>query len=377
MRKIQILLAVIIFTIVYCVASFYVGFKLYRWITLSFPNFNSLLFTLIYSVLAIALILSFLQFSGTLKHIVNWLGSYWLGIFIYLLLFFAILDFIFLLLKWMNIEVTPAMHFYGGFIVLLITAELVVIGLHNGRKIKQVTYNIKLKKNAARGLKIVLISDLHLGAVYSENRLEEMVTKINALEPDLICVVGDIFNDYFGAIRKPEVAMKTLQKLKATYGVYGTLGNHDGGKTFKEMVDFVERCNIQLLNEDYTVIDNRLILIGRLDPSPIGGYGELVRNSVEHVFKKIDTTLPVIVMDHTPSNLSQYGEEVDLILAGHTHKGQIFPGCLITKLVFEVDYGYYKKDVNSPHVVVSSGVGTWGMPMRVGTNNEIVCIKLT
>lgn len=81
-------------------------------------------------------------------------------------------------------------------------------------------------------------------------------------------------------------------------------------------------------------------------------------------------------MDHTPSNLGQYGNKVDLILAGHTHKGQIFPGSLITKLIFEVDYGYYQKDANSPHVVVSSGVGTWGMPMRVGTNNEIVCIQL-
>jgi len=64
------------------------------------------------------------------------------------------------------------------------------------------------------------------------------------------------------------------------------------------------------------------------------------------------------------------------MLAGHTHRGQIFPGNLITNAVFEVDYGYYQKDADSPNVIVTSGVGTWGMPMRVGSNNEIVSIIL-
>lgn len=376
MEKLRILLGVAIVTIIYGGASYYVGLKLFRFLETLYPSISSVLFTLIYSVIVVSLVFTFLPLSGNLKHITNWLGSYWMGIFIYLVLFFTIFDFIFIILKWMDVKITPTMDFFGEIIVLFITIELVAYGLYNGRKIKQVTYKIKLKKSAASGMKIVLISDLHLGAVYSEKRLENMVSKINALKPDLICVVGDIFNDHFGAIRYPNEAINTLRKMKATYGVYGTLGNHDGGKTFNQMVEFAKRCNIQLLNEDYTTIDNRLILVGRLDPSPIGGYGEIARGSVEELFKKVDTILPVIVMDHTPSNLGQYGNKADLILAGHTHKGQIFPGSLITKLIFEVDYGYYQRDANSPHVVVSSGVGTWGMPMRVGTNNEIVCIQL-
>lgn len=375
MSKLSILLGV---TLLYSGASYYVGQKLFHWMGQLFPSINSLLFTVIYSVMAITLISMFIPFSGSMKHITNLLGSHWMGIFVYLLLFFAVLDLIFLVLKCVNVDVTPTMQFYGGLTVMLLTIGFVSYGLYNATQIKQVAYDIELKeRTTASGMKIILISDLHLGAVNSEKRLEDMVAQINALEPDLICVVGDIFNDYYGAIQKPEHAVATLQKMKATYGVYGSLGNHDGGNTFGQMVDFLERSNIQLLNDDYTVIDNRLILVGRIDPSPIGGgYGEIARSSVNELFKEMNPTLPVVVMDHTPSNLGQYEEEVDLILAGHTHKGQVFPGNLITNLAFEVDYGYYQRDDNSPHVVVSSGVGTWGMPMRVGTNNEIVSIQL-
>jgi predicted MPP superfamily phosphohydrolase len=81
-------------------------------------------------------------------------------------------------------------------------------------------------------------------------------------------------------------------------------------------------------------------------------------------------------MDHTPSNIEQYGKEVNLVLAGHTHKGQMFPGNLFTRKMFTVDYGHYQKDKDSPHIIVTSGVSTWGPPMRIGTFNEIVSINL-
>ena len=142
------------------------------------------------------------------------------------------------------------------------------------------------------------------------------------------------------------------------------------------MITFLERSNIKLLNDEYEIIDERLVLLGRVDPSPIGGFDELKRKDVTEIIASLDANMPIVVMDHTPSNIEQYGEEVDLVLAGHTHRGQIFPGNLITNAVFEVDYGHYQKDAASPHVIVTSGVGTWGMPMRVGSNNEIVSINL-
>lgn len=115
--------------------------------------------------------------------------------------------------------------------------------------------------------------------------------------------------------------------------------------------------------------------MGRLDGSGIGGYGGIERKELSEFFTREDPELPVIVMDHNPANIGEYTKEADLILCGHTHKGQIFPANLITKLMYTVDYGYYRKNTDSPHVIVTSGVGTWGMPMRVGTNCEIVTIR--
>jgi predicted MPP superfamily phosphohydrolase len=142
------------------------------------------------------------------------------------------------------------------------------------------------------------------------------------------------------------------------------------------MTNFLERSNIKLLNDDFVMIDKRLILFGRVDPSPIGGFGELKRKDITRIIDSLDDNLPIVVMDHTPSKLEQYGEKIDVVLSGHTHKGQIFPGNLITNALFDVDYGQYQKDASSPHVIVTSGVGTWGMPMRVGSNCEIVSIYL-
>ena len=139
------------------------------------------------------------------------------------------------------------------------------------------------------------------------------------------------------------------------------------------MAAFLESCGIRCLKEEYTVIADRLILAGRLDASPIGGFGGLTRQKEFAVPNEGD--LPVIVLDHNPARASQYGEEIDLVLSGHTHKGQIFPGSLITGWMYTVDHGHYRPQTG-PQVVVTSGVGYWGMPLRIGTDCEIASIRL-
>ena len=303
-----------------------------------------------------------------------------MGIFVYLLIFFIVADLVILFGSIAKIIPNPmlqSIRFYVGLIVLLLTTGLVSYGMYNANQIKYVSYDIQMKeKTLASDIKIVLISDLHLGAVNSEKHLESIVQGINNLEPDIVCLAGDIFNDDYHAIRNPDKVIDLLKSIKATYGVYASLGNHDGGKTFNEMVRFLEQSNIKLLNDEYVIIDERLVLLGRVDPSPIGGFGELKRKDIMDILASIDTNLPVVVMDHTPSNIEQYAREIDLLLAGHSHRGQIFPFNLITKAIYTVDYGHYQKDTDSPHVIVTSGVGTWAMPMRIGSNSEIVSILL-
>lgn len=381
MSRVGMIFGVIVMLSIYGGANYYIARKIYQWLSLVFPYLNTRLYVGIYIFIAFSMILVFLPLPSIVKNIISWLSAHWMGIFIYLLLFIVIANLVILIGNMVNIIPNPipeSIHFYTGLIVILLTTSFVTYGLYNANQIKHVSYDIQMKEDYfLEDIKIVLISDLHLGAVNSEKRLESIVKKINQLEPDIVSIAGDIFNDDYTAIRNPEEAIDLLSGIKTKHGVYGSLGNHDGGGTFDDMVRFLERSNIRLLSDEHVIINDEFILIGRVDPSPIGGFKGLQRKEIADILTSIDDiNMPIVVMDHTPTKLEQYDGIADLVLAGHTHRGQIFPGNLITNAIFEVDYGYYQKDATSPHVIVSSGVGTWGMPMRVGSNNEIVSITL-
>jgi predicted MPP superfamily phosphohydrolase len=360
--------------------NFYIARRLFQWISLFSPQINIKLYAILYLFAALSMIIGFFPILSVIKSIINWIGLHWIGVFVYLLLLFLAADMVILLGKITKIIPTPApqnIRFITGLVVVLITAVLVIYGKYNTNQLQYVSYDIQTKKTALPGeLKIVLISDLHLGTGNSERNLSDIVKGINNLEPDIVCIAGDIFNDNYSAIRKPDVAGNLFRSIASKYGVYACLGNHDGGKTFNEMVNFLEQSNVRLLNDEYKIIDDRLVLIGRVDQRPIGGFGGLQRKGIADILTSIDANMPIVVMDHDPSNIKYYDNNVDLLLFGHTHKGQIFPGNLITNAIYVADYGHYQKDTNSPHIVVTSGVSTWGPPMRIGTNNEIATIIL-
>lgn len=362
--------------------SYYLAARLYHGLASFFPRMRFWPVLVLICILTLLLVLGFgralLPFPKEIKHILGLVSGYCMGIFIYLLLFTAAADLILLIPKLMKLPFTMHRLFRGvvTLIVLLLTSITCIYGFINAKQIDHVSYEVRLHgKNDISDLNVVVISDLHLGAIGSENRLENIVAEINAADPDLVCIAGDFFDTDFAAIQDLEAALKSLQKLCATYGVYACLGNHDGGQP--QMTDFLEQANIHVLNDAYTMIDDRLLLVGRLDGAPIGGYGDQKRKPLSDYFNREDPSVPVIVLDHNPANIHEYNTEADLVLCGHTHQGQIFPANLITRMVYTVDYGYYQKDPNSPHVIVTSGVGIWGMPMRVGTNCEVVTIRFS
>lgn len=351
------------------------------------PNVPLWVYIVVFAFLILLLLLgfvrSFFPLSSGIKNALGAISSYWMGIFLYLLLFVLLADlvlFILMLAKLIPESSVALSRFVAGIAVLVLTASVSGYGFYHAQQIQTVSYDVTLTDRKTVGdLNIVMVSDLHLGAVTSEGRLEEIIEKINAQEADLVCIVGDLFDNDYDAIQDPDRAIELFRQIHSTYGVYACLGNHDSGKTFAQMEEFMHRANINNLKESYVNIDDRLILVGRVDGSPIGGFGEGKTARYEdasQILSDAPKELPIVVMDHNPAHIEEYGSEVDLILCGHTHKGQVFPGSLITGAMYTVDYGYYQKDADSPHVVVSSGVGTWGPPMRVGTQGEIVRIFL-
>lgn len=364
--------------------STYIAWRLYQGLAAFCAQLRFWPILVAVCLVTLLLVLGFVRgltpFPKNVKQFLGLVSAYCMGIFLYLLLFTVAADVLLLLPRICKLPFTTR-PLFKGFVtlgVLALTAATCIYGFFNARQIDHVTYEITLQdKQDISDLNVALISDLHLGAVGSEARLQEIVDQINGLQPDVVCIAGDFFDTDFASIQAPQAAIRILQGLRATYGTYACLGNHDAGNTYGQMVEFLKEANIHLLSDDYAIIDDRLILIGRLDASPIGSFGEEKRQPLSDFFAREDASIPVIVLDHNPARIGEYTNEADLILCGHTHKGQVFPGSLITDSMYEVDYGYYQKDAGSPQVVVTSGVGYWGMPMRVGSDSEIVTIRFS
>ena len=380
-------LALIVLTAMLGGVCYYLAHRAQKALSYLLPKLPLWVCIVVFAFLILLLLLgfvrSFLPISSGIKGVLGAISFYWMGIFLYLLLFVLLADlvlWIVSLAKLIPADRVALSRFVAGSAVLVLTASVSCYGFYHAQQIQTVSYDVTLAEHKTTdGMNIVMVSDLHLGALTSEERLEGIVEKINAQEPDLVCIVGDLFDNDYSAIKDPERANALLGGINAKYGVYACLGNHDSGETFAQMEEFMRRANICNLKDAYVTVDDRLVLVGRVDASPIGGYGngEVKRNGdLSQILLGANPDLPVVVMDHNPAHVEEYGSEVDLILCGHTHKGQVFPGSLITGAMYTVDYGYYQKDAQSPHVIVSSGVGFWGPPMRVGSDCEVVQIRL-
>ena len=370
----------LLFLIFIFFCNYYIAKRLHRGITELLPKapFWAILSPLL--ALSVIAILGFIRpnLPNTIKIILEVISSYWMAIFVYLFFLTALADLITLIIKLFNKDLIKKKLYkiISSVLVIVVTATTVILGAQNAAEIDHVSYQVKIKNETdISDLNIVLLSDLHLGSVGSEARLDNIVNEINSLKPDVVCFAGDFFDTDFSATRNPKKAIKTLKGIKSTYGTYACLGNHDAGKTLPQMEIFLKDASITLLAENYTVIDKRLVLAGRLDSSPIGSNKNQKRKDFNKIIAEKDKTLPTIVLDHNPKNISEYNGNADLILCGHTHKGQMFPLNLITSLIYDVDYGQYSSKSNV-QAIVTSGIGYWGPPIRVGTNSEIVSIKI-
>lgn len=285
---------------------------------------------------------------------------------------------------WKSIVPTLEKYTLHGGIVLVIAAVVTIGGYYQSKNIQITTYDIDIKKELVGRelLQVVLISDTHIGTGVEEAELNQMLSMVNQLEPDVICLVGDIFDE-----STPEnlyqYALSIFSEMRATLGVYYVIGNHEvyAEVGYPSFVQGLQSVGVTTLLDEVTLVDQSFYMVGRLDQSVSRHnikvqQGEVTsRNSVQELLEEVDNNYPVILLNHQPEDYEAARlAGVDLVLSGHTHNGQIFPGNLLVSLFNELGYG--RKDLGNMTAIVSSGMGTWGFPIRVGTNSEIVLLNL-
>lgn len=382
----------------YVVINYYLYRRILKWFYICHDFFKKKYFKYIllgiYIFFAVSAIVGFLLPSGSMRRLFINIGNYWLGFLLYLFLTIMIADIIRLILKRHGKLSKSKLfskrgYFINGIICLIIISSLCIYGVINAHKIHSTFYDININKsNYKSDMKVVLVSDLHIGYSIGIKDIRNMVNLINKENADLVIIAGDIYDNNFDGIQNPDEMIRILKSIKSKNGVYAVYGNHDvnektlAGFTFNynekrislpEMDDLLEKSNIKLLRDETVLINDSLYLIGRRDATKPGDVKS--RKSIEELTENIDKEKPIFLIDHQPRELKKISNNgIDLDLSGHTHGGQLFPLNIIMKLMWKNGNGY--KKYNNMNSVVTSGVGLYGPNMRIGTKAEVVTINV-
>ncbi|CVI67697.1 putative metallophosphoesterase [Clostridiales bacterium CHKCI001] len=353
-------------------------------------------YLIIYIFASSSMLIAFWLPASPFQRFMKVLSNNWLGTMLFALLFIGIADLGKLIAKHTGLlskKMIASKQVFAitGSIVMILVIVISTYGVLHAQKLKKTVYEVDIAKDGGKidQLNVALVADLHLGYNVGVKQVERMVTMINEMQPDIVCIAGDIFDNDYDALDDPERLKQLLRSIQTKYGVYACYGNHDIKESLlagfqvthsdkkvsdDRMDQFLADANIRLLNDETILIDESFYLIGRLDYKNPGKTAD-IRKTPEQLTQNLDKTKPILVMDHEPAELEEMADAgVDVDLSGHTHDGQIFPGNLTIHLFWENAYGYMQKGVM--HSIVTSGAGLWGPNMRIGTDAEVVQVRI-
>jgi uncharacterized protein len=224
------------------------------------------------------------------------------------------------------------------------------------------------------GLRLVQISDVHLGTIIGREYLERVVAQINALEPDLVAITGDLVD---GSVERLRAHAAPLAGIRSKHGVFFVTGNHEYYSGAPEWVEHLATLGVRVLRNERVSIgegEESFDLAGVDDWSSRGlapGHG----HDLPKALGGRDPSREVVLLAHQPRSVVEAAKHgVGLVLSGHTHGGQIFPWRFFVYLQQRIVDGLHQ--VEQTHIYVSRGTGFWGPPMRVGARGEVTEITL-
>lgn len=382
MRTMSVIIFFGIFFLITGLISFYIFIRGWQ----SIPADSSLRkpYAIVFWIVALSFIGGRLlenYLPSALSHLFIWIGSFWIAAMIYLLMAVLCIDLLRVINHFLPFfpSVITKNYAQAKYILSACVTGLVVVILLAGHinslvpRVRRIELSVAKQAGKMRMLSIVMVSDVHLGAIVGRSRFDHIAEKINGLNPDLILLAGDIVDEDLAPVIRQNLG-ESLRKLKAPLGVYAITGNHEYIGGVVEACKYLTDHNIVMLRDRSVKIDDAFYLVGREDRM-IEQRSANQRKKLTELMATVDKTYPVILMDHQPFGLSEaVAAGVDLQISGHTHYGQLWPWNHVVERVYELPWGYRK--IGGTHFYVSNGVGTWGPPVRIGNRPEIVDIRL-
>jgi len=256
-------------------------------------------------------------------------------------------------------------------ILILVAFGYSIYGVWNARhpKIKNISVTIPNLPEEWKDKKIVQLSDIHIGHINRKKFVERVLGKVNSVNPEMVVITGDMFDMEDGDLDSPVTLINGINSPK---GVFFITGNHETYLGLNKVEKDIAKTKAVFVHDQVIDIDG-LKLIGIDYPN------RMEKKDIVAVLDSLKSDFlgkPNILLYHAPTNIEQIKEAgVNLELCGHTHKGQLFPLKYIVNLIYK-GYGYGLHQFGDYTLYVSSGTGSWGPPMRTGSDSEIVVITL-
>ncbi len=299
------------------------------------------------------------RFPMTVSSVIYHIGTSWLMILLYLFMLFVLLD----LLRLCHLVPTTLLHdsWRGTLAVLATIAVLFTYGYFHYLHKERVALPLQTAKPLASPLRIVMTSDWHLGYHNRRSELARWIDLINAEQPDLVLIAGDIIDRSQRPLRDEHMADE-FHRLTAP--VYACLGNHEYISGVPGALDFYREAGIHLLQDSVATVGD-IVIIGRDDRM------RPRRKPLDALMAGVPKDKYLILLDHQPYHLEEAeAAGIDFELAGHTHHGQLWPVSWITDALYECAFGPHQR--GATRYYVSSGLGIWGGKFRIGTRSEYI-----
>jgi uncharacterized protein len=349
----------ILFMLIYFALHFYVAYNGWVWLKKAFGfRFKKTYFLVVFLLSILFVLTEMFSIPG-----LRWVGYIWMVIFLYSLILFPLFNLVYFINKKRGLK-------WFGFSAIAVYLFVFIYGSYNMWSPVVINYNVDVaKESELNGLKILLVSDIHISETIGPKTITRLIELTNEVKPDIIFLAGDVIDGSIEPYYKHKLA-EIMSGLTAPMGVYAVLGNHEYyGRSIPTFVEEMNDIGIKVLTDEVANIEDLFYVIGRKD------YSAPKRKSIEEITESLDHSKPIFLLDHQPREYDLAKKAgVDLMVSGHTHKGQLFPANLITKAMYDNHYGHLQLD--KLHTIVSSGYGIWGPPFRLGSRAEVVEINV-
>lgn len=378
MRSTTFMIFFSIVLIIYGTVNYYLFVRGLQAFSLSQPMKRGFI-VLFWTVAATFIVGSILERTAT-SITAEWIyriGSFWLAYMLYLVMALVVIDLVRIFNYFFHFlpPFSQLMRFRMGLLVFGL-ASVVVVGGHINAlwtNVREIPLTIHKRVTGSKEVRILMASDLHLGALIGERREKHLIDIIREQKPDLVLLCGDLVDGEIAPVLRKNLGQH-IHEIKTPLGVYAISGNHEYIGGIHNTLPYLKSINIQMLMDETITLPNGIQLVGRKDRS--AGSGPNGMKPLAMLLDSLDGVKPVIVMNHQPYNLEEaVNDKVDLHLSGHTHHGQLWPINYVTQRMFELSWGLLKK--GTTNFYVSSGFGTWGPSVRTGNRPEVVIFNIT